>query len=659
NTDEERRHSVGELNNLQRIAVEESRLGIPVILAKDVIHGHRTVFPIPLGQAAAWNPDAIEEAMAITAREAAADSIHWTFTPMIEVCRDPRWGRIAESYGEDPYLASRLTEAAVKGLQGDDLSRPDKIAACAKHYVGYSGAEGGRDYNTVGCGMRELHDVYLPPFEAAVKAGAATVMSSFNEIDGVPVTASRYLLTEVLKEQYGFEGFVISDADAVAELYTGHGVAATPADAAELAANAGLDMEMWSGLYVKHLAQLVEAGAVSVDMIDDSVRRILRVKFLCGLFENPYTDESLKAKVMLCDEHRTAARRVAADTITMVKNSGVLPLPKDDGIVLVTGPFARATGELFGCWTLNGVADDVVCVGHACKEVTGDTGHIWIDNAAGYGDLTPVLARRAKAKAIVACVGEGPWRSGEANSITTLDLPAGQEEMLRSLKDLDIPLVVVVFSGRPISIGRVAEYADAVLFAWHPGVEGGRAVADVLFGDANPGGRLPVSVPRSVGQVPVYYNHKPTGRPLPLYDNRVGRYNETLDSPLYPFGFGMDYTTYEYTNVTLSSSKIGMNGTLTVSVDVSNTGERAGSEVVQLYVRDMVGTVSRPVMELKGFRKIRLDAGEKQTVSFDLTARDLYYTRSDLSRGVEPGLFKLWVGPNCRDGIEGEFVLTE
>ena len=657
NADEKLQHNVAELNNVQRIAVEESRLGIPLLMAKDVIHGHRTVFPIPLGQAAGWNPELIETAMSITAREAAADGLHWTFTPMIEVCRDPRWGRIAESYGEDPHLASRLAEAAVKGLQGDDLSRPDKIAACAKHYVAYSGAEGGRDYNTVGCGVRELQDVYLKPFAAAVKAGVATVMSSFNEIDGLPVTADRHLLTEVLKDKYGFQGFIISDADAVAELHTGHRVASTPEQAAEMAANAGLDMEMWSGLYVKHLAGLVAAGKVPLSAIDDSVRRILRIKFLCGLFDRPYTDETLRDRVMLCDEHRQAARRIAAETFVLLKNNGILPLAKNKEITLISGPFARATGELFGCWTLNGNPKDVTCVGHACKEVTGDKGFIWIDNAASYGDLTLLLAR--KASAVVACVGEGPWRSGEANSITTLDLPAGQEEMLRTLHDFGVPVVLVVFSGRPNSIGRIAEWADAVLYAWHPGVEGGRAVADVLFGDASPGGRLPVTMPRAVGQVPIHYNHKSTNRPLPLYDRTVGRYHDIPDSPLYPFGFGLDYTTYAYADAKLSSPVLPMNGTLTASVTVTNTGKRAGTEVVQLYVRDLVGTVTRPVMELKGFRKIALQPGETQTVSFPLRAQDLYYTRRDLTQGVEPGSFKVWIGPNCRDGVELEFELKD
>lgn len=643
-------------NMLQRIAVEESRLGIPVIFARDVIHGHRTVFPIPLGQAATWNPALISRAAAITAREAAADGLHWTFTPMVDVSRDPRWGRIAESFGEDPWLASRLAEAAVRGYQGDDLSAPDRIAACVKHFAGYAGAEGGRDYWEVHCGEREMRDVYLPPFLAAVRAGAATIMSAFHVNDGIPASADHHLLTAILKDEWGFDGFVVSDYGIVRELHEGHGVCETIRDAAALAANAGLDMDMMSHAFEEHLAALVEEGTVPASRVDDAVRRILRVKFRCGLFERPYADESLASSVMLAPEHVDTARQAARESIVLLKNNGILPLRTGEGHIVVTGPLARARGELFGTWTLDGRAEDVTPVGEAIQAAGGEGCRVHIDNENGFADLTLTISRSADV--VVACVGEGPWRSGEGNSIATIDLPAGQLELLQQLHALGKPLVVVVFAGRPLALSWLAEHADAILYAWHPGVAGGHAVADVLFGKVGPGGRLPATMPRTTGQVPIHYAHRPTHRPGTIWEVR-GWYKDAPHTPLYPFGYGLDYTTFDYRTLTLSAGSMPVDGSLDVSVEIGNTGSRDGTTVAQLYVRDLKASVSRPVKELKGFEKVSIAAGKTATVHFTLHARDLAFTGPDCRPRVEPGEFRLWVGPHAAEGLEAEFVVED
>ncbi len=643
-------------NALQRIAVEQSRLGIPLLFARDVIHGHRTVFPIPLGQAATWNPGLVGRAAQATAREASADGLHWTFTPMVDVSRDPRWGRIAEGFGEDPWLASRLAEAAVRGYQGDDLSAPDRIAACVKHFAGYAGAEGGRDYWEVHCGEREMRDVYLPPFLAAVRAGAATIMSAFHVNDSVPASADRRLLTEVLKDEWGFDGFVVSDYGIVRELHEGHGVCESVRDAAALAVNAGLDMDMMAHAYAEHLAGLVEDGTVPEKQIDDAVRRILRVKFRCGVFEHPYTDESRAASVMLAAEHIDTARQTARESIVLLKNNGILPLRKQQGHIVVTGPLARARGELFGTWTLDGRAEDVTPIGEAIRSAAGEGCRVQLDNENAFGDLTSVLARTADV--VVACVGEGPWRSGEGNSIATVELPAGQMELLRRLHDLGTPLVIVVCAGRPLAIPWLAEHADAILYAWHPGVAGGLAVADVLFGDAGPGGRLPVTIPRTTGQVPIHYAHRPTHRPGTVWERR-GWYKDAPHTPLYPFGFGLDYTTFAYHDLSLSSSSVPMDGSLDITVRVTNTGSRGGTTVAQMYVRDLKASVSRPVKELKGFEKVAIAAGETATVRLRLHTADLAFTGPDCYPRVEPGAYRLWVGPNAAEGIEAGFVVED
>ncbi len=643
------------INELQRMAVEQSRLGVPLIFARDVIHGHRTVFPIPLGQAATWNPELVRQGAEVTAREASADGVQWTFAPMVDVSRDPRWGRIAESFGEDPCLASRMAEAAVRGLQGDDPSAPDRIAACVKHFAGYAGAEGGRDYWENHCGERQMRDVYLPPFRAAVEAGVATVMSAFHVNDGVPASGDRHLLTDILRGEWGFDGFVVSDYGIVSELHSGHGVCESLKDAGELCINAGLDMDMMSGVYLKYMAELVAEGRVTQATLDEAVRRVLRVKFRFGLFEHPYADESKTAVTMLTAEHRACARRTAQESIVLLKNNGILPLQKAKGRLLVTGPLARARAELLGCWCLDGRGEDVVPVHEAVTKAAGEGCWVKTDNEAAFGDLTPVLARGCDA--VIACVGEGPWRSGEGNSIASLELPAGQVEILKMVHGLGVPLVVVVFAGRPLALPWIAEHADALLYAWHPGVEGGHALADVLFGDANPGGRLPATLPRATGQVPIHYSHRPTHRPGTYWETS-GWYKDMLHSPLYPFGHGLDYTTYEYTDLAVSPESAGMAETVRVSATVTNTGGHAGTEVVQLYVRDVKACVSRPVKELKGFRKALLAPGESSRVEFVLRSEDLMFTGPDNKPVVEAGEFEVWIGPDSTRGLQGTFRLT-
>jgi beta-glucosidase len=639
-------------NEFQRVAVTESRLGIPLLLARDVIHGHRTVFPIPLGQAAAWDPDLVEQGAAIAAKEATADGIKWFFTPMLDIARDPRWGRVAEGYGEDPYLASLNAAASVRGYQGTNMADPEKVAACAKHYAGYGLSEGGRDYDRVEVSIQTMRDVYLPPFHAAVKAGVATIMSGFHDYNGTPVAASRQLLTDILKEEWGFNGFVVSDWNAVLEL-TLHGVAETAADAAALAISAGVDMDMVSLAYVNNLAELVNNGRVPLAVLDEAVRRILRVKFLTGLFDNPYIDTGRASQVMLLPEHRAAARKLAQESIVLLKNKAdLLPFGENVRNITVLGPLASAQAELFGTWTLDGQGKDVTSIADALVEAAPSGVQVRTVNVSA--DLAAHWS--AASDVVVVVVGEHPQRSGEAASIATLDLPPGQRELITSIHDSGLPVVLVVLAGRPLSITREVDLADAVLYAWHPGVEGGRAVADLLFGQAVPSGKLPISFPRTVGQVPVYYSRKNTGRP-----NQPGHFNNGyLDlpiSPLFPFGYGLSYTRFEYSDLEVDTARVPMDGRGVFHAQVTNAGEREGTEVVQLYVRDLVGSVTRPVKELKGFQRITLKPGESCRVSFELEAGALSFTGADGSPTLEPGRFHVWIGPSSAEGLQGEFEL--
>ncbi|MBO9370857.1 MAG: glycoside hydrolase family 3 C-terminal domain-containing protein [Chloroflexi bacterium] len=638
--------SVETVNHFQRLA-QESRLKIPLLIGRDVIHGYRTIFPIPLAQAAAFDPAMSQAAAAVAAREATVEGIKWTFAPMLDIARDPRWGRIAEGNGEDPLLGSRLAEALVRGFQGKDMARPDKLVACAKHYVGYGAAEGGRDYESGEIAEPTLRDVYLPPFESAVRAGVGTVMSAFIDLNGVPATANRRLLTEVLRGEWGFEGFVVSDWESVAELIY-HGVAGDRAHAAALALHAGVDMDMVSRAYLDTLAESVRQGRVPVAKIDEAVRRILRIKQRAGLFENPLTDPSRPARDLLTPSARQLARAFACQSMVLLKNEGdLLPL-QGFRRILVAGPFVHARSELFGTWSPDGHAEDVTPLDEALRQVAPKGVSL---RFAEYNDLALHLTHEADV--VILLMGEHPIRSGENSNVSDLRLPPGQEEFIAAVAALGKPVVLVIFAGRPLAITRPVSQVQAVLYAWHPGIEGGAALGEVLFGLAAPGGRLPVTFPRATGQVPIYYNHKNSGRPLGRDGAFLTRYNDLISAPLFPFGYGLTYTTFAYASLRLSSDVL--HDRLEVSAEVTNTGPRPGREVVQLYVRDLVGSLTRPVRELKDFQAVELQPGETRRVTFVLRPEQLAFTRADGTRGVEPGRFHVWIGPDSQRGLQGEF----
>ncbi len=640
------------INEIQTIAVTQSRLGVPLIFGRDVIHGYRTVAPIPLGMAATWAPELIEAANTIAAREARADGIHWGFSPMLDIARDPRWGRVAEGFGEDPFLAGTLAAAAVRGFQGNDQNSipGDRIAACAKHFVGYSAAEGGRDYNTTEITSQTLHNIYLPPFKAAIQAGCATVMSAFHDIGCIPLSAHHYLLSDVLKDQWGFAGLLVSDWGAVGELIN-HGVAADRAHAAELACNAGVDMDMCSMVYVQNLPGLVREGKVSEARLNDAVRRVLHLKFSLGLFENPYADPDASQAVHLAPVSLAFMREVAASSMVLLKNNGVLPLGSDNITLCLSGPLADERQALLGCWTPDGQAEEVTTLKEALAHRLGP------DARLHYCELADDAVKLARASDVmVLAIGESAGRTGEDNCTTTIDLPPGQEALVEAARRMEIPIVAVVFGGRALNLTRVTDWADAVLFAWHPGITGGLGVADILFGDVNPTGRLPVTFPRSTGQIPLYYNHPPTGRPMNAGSRRHSRYVDSLDSPRFPFGFGLSYTTFKYCNLRAASAP--QTAGITVSVEVANTGSRAGTTVAQCYVRDCVAAVARPVRELKGFERVSLEAGEKKTIVFRLGPKELSYLDDKGNAVLEPGRFQGWVGEDSNAESGTEFELT-
>jgi len=652
-------HGAEYTNALQRAAVEESRLGIPLILGNDVIHGYRTVFPIPLGEAASWDCDLVERTARMAAVEARAAGTHWTFAPMVDITRDPRWGRIAEGSGEDPFLGSALAAARVRGFQGVSLTAPDAVLACAKHYVAYGGAEAGRDYNTVDCSEQRLRELYLPPFHAAVRAGCGSLMSAFNDLNGVPTSANRFTLERILRQEWGFDGFVVSDWNSIGELVQ-HGYAADGKDAAEKALRAGVDMDMSSFTYRTHLGESVKQGAVSESTVDRSVRRVLRAKFALGLFVNPYADPKVEARVTLCDAHRQLARESAARSMVLLKNDGgLLPLKKDVARLAVVGPLADNQRDPLGTWAGIGRWEDVVTVLAGIQAAVAEGTRVQhvpgceIDAEIPGGiDAAVEAARQADVAILV--IGESESMSGEARCRTTLDLPAAQEQLLQAVHATGKPVVVVLLNGRPLSIRWAAEHVPAILEAWHPGVECGHAVADVLFGDVNPGGKLPVTFPRAVGQVPISYNQKNTGRP-PSDDRFTSKYIDLPTTPLFPFGHGLSYTTFEFRNLTITPGEIGPAGAVAVSVEVVNTGDRSGDEVVQLYIRDLVASMTRPVRELKGFRRISLKPGESQRVTFTLGPEHLGFHDPRMEYVVEPGTFHVWVGPSSVGGLEGAF----
>jgi beta-glucosidase len=653
------------VRRIQEIAIRESRLKIPLIFGYDVIHGYRTVFPIPLGEAATWDPELIQRAARVAAVEASAAGLHWTFGPMADIARDPRWGRIAEGSGEDPFLGSVMATARVRGFQGEDLTAPGTVLACPKHYAAYGAAEAGRDYNTVDISERTLREVYLPPFEAAVRAGAGSIMCSFNEISGVPSSGNRRLLTEILRGEWSFPGFVVSDWGSIGEMAQ-HGFVSLPEDAARVALVAGVDMDMMSGAYASSLAGLVRSGKIDQRVLDEAVRRVLRAKFRLGLFADPYrgADPKREQQLTLTKEHRALAREVAGRSMVLLKNSGgVLPLKPTVRSLAVIGPLAASTVDPLGPWSGRGDAKDVISVLEGIRTAAGQGRRILyargcpIDSVVTDG-IGKAVKIAQESEVVVLVLGEGAWMSGEAASRSSIDLPGVQTELAKAILATGKPVVVVLMNGRPLTIGWLDETATAIVEAWFPGVEAGNGVADVLFGNVNPSGKLPVTFPRSIGQIPIYYAHKNTGRPIDEKEKYSSKYLDVPNNPLYPFGFGLSYTRFEYSSLRVDQEKVPVSGTLVVSVEIANTGPVAGTEVVQMYVRDNVGSVTRPVKELKGFRRVTLAPGERGGVRFELAISSLGVLDQQWQRVVEPGMFTVFTGGNSRDCLEKAFEVT-
>lgn len=665
-----------EVNKVQKTALENSRLGIPLIIGRDVIHGLKTVFPIPLGQAASFDPQLVEAGARVAATESRELGINWTFAPMLDISRDARWGRIAESLGEDPYLAGELGAAMVKGFQGNDLSSPTSIAACVKHFIGYGAAEGGRDYNSTNIPPHLLHNVYLVPFKKAIDAGAATLMTSFNDNDGIPASGNDYLLKDVLRKDWKFDGFVVSDWASMAEMIA-HGYAKDGKDVARISANAGLDMEMVSGTYPKYLKELVQSGQVSMADIDNSVRNILRVKYRLGLFKNPYVDTS-KTSTIYSQTHLQEARKAAVESAILLKNEGnLLPL-KANLKVAVIGPLADAPHDQMGTWVFDGDKAHTVTPLKALQTEYKNINYVYEPALSYSRDKSTAnfeKAKQAAASADVAIVflGEESILSGEAHSLSNINLIGVQSDLLREVKSAGKPVVLVVMAGRPLTIERDLPYADAVLFNFHPGTMGGPAIFDLIYGKANPSGKLPTTFVREVGQIPMYYNHNNTGRPAPdgnvmtldqipveAGQTSLGNTSFYLDSgknPLFPFGYGLSYSKFEYSGLALSSNSIPMGGMITARVTIKNTSSVDGVEVAQLYIRDLVGSIARPVKELKGFQRVALKAGESKIIEFTLTTDDLAFFGRDMQRKAEAGDFKLWIGTSSAEGLETEFSI--
>lgn len=657
-------------NDLQRIAVEQSRLKIPLIFGFDVIHGYRTIFPVPLAEAASWDPATVEHAAAVAAGEAAAAGVRWTFAPMVDIARDPRWGRIVEGAGEDPFLGAVMARARVLGFQGRDYSAPDKVVACAKHWVGYGAAEGGRDYNTTDMSETRLREVYLPPFKAAVDAGVGTFMSAFNDLNGVPASANPFTLTKILRGEWKFDGFVVSDYESVRELIN-HGVAGDESEAARAALSAGVDMEMVSRLFAKYAPALIREGRLHQATIDEAVRRIIRIKLRLGLFEKPYADEAREQVTILSPSNVKAAREVAARSMVLLKNArGILPLSKGIRSIAVIGPFADDQQDMLGSWSGDGRKEDVVTLLEGIRAKVSRTTKVnyakgcTLASTTGNGTAESVsideAARTARESDVaIVAVGESADMSGEAASRASLDLPGNQLELVRAVVATGKPVVIVLMNGRPMAINWIADNASAILETWFGGIQAGNAIADVVFGDMNPGGKLPVTFPRAVGQVPLYYGHKNTGRPPDPNNKYTSKYLDVPVTPLFPFGYGLSYTSFRLTSLQLSAPSIRSDGRITVSAEVENVGQRAGDEVVQLYIRDVVASVTRPLKELKGFERITLNPGEKRRLEFTLASAQLGFYNRDMRFAVEPGEFKVFVGTNSVDGLEASFRVLE
>jgi beta-glucosidase len=671
-------------NRLQHVAVEQSRLHIPLLYGFDVIHGFHTIFPVPLAMAASWDPALIERVQQRAAREASAVGVRWTFAPMVDIARDPRWGRIVEGAGEDPYLGSKVAAAQVRGFQGPYAGAPDHLLACVKHFAAYGAADGGRDYDSSWVPEDQMWNVYLPPFHAAVEAGSASLMSAYMDLNGVPATGNPFLLQDVLRKAWKFEGFVVSDAFAVRDLQT-HGFAATPEDAAFRAFTAGVDMDMGSMTYARQLPALLQSGKISMRELDDAVRRLLEAKIRLGLFEHPYVEESRVAAVFDLASTRELAREAAARDAVLLRNEGnVLPLAKTIQRVAVIGPLGD-TNDLLGPWSLANARAHAVTVIEGIREKLGANAHVeaapgvqifrrypsFFDMLLGTKPEPKWDAERAKAEfsravelarnsdAVVLALGEKQQMSGEAASRSSIDLPGEQEQLLEAVASTGKPIVLVLINGRPLNLTGAAAHVPAIVETWYPGVEGGNAIADVLFGDVNPGGKLPVTFPRSTGQIPIYYAHNLTHQPETAA-GFTSRYWDEPSTPLYPFGYGLSYTRFAFSNLRLSAPSVARGGKITISVDVENTGQRAGDEVVQLYLHQCWGGASRPVRELKGFRRLTLAAGQKRTVQFEIGADERKYWNPAKRGWVEDSSkFDVWAGGDSTAPLHTTFEVTD
>ncbi len=669
--------SVAKIKEVQRIAVENSRLKIPLIFGMDVIHGYETVFPIPLGLSCSWDMQLIEQTARIAAIEASADGICWTFSPMTDLSRDPRWGRVAEGSGEDPYLGATIGAAMVRGYQGKNLAANNTILSCVKHFALYGAAEAGRDYNTTDMSRYRMYNEYFPPYKGAIDAGAGSVMASFNEVDGIPATGNRWLMTNVLRNQWGFKGFVVTDYTGIGEM-TSHGIGDTPA-VTRTALNAGIDMDMVSEAFLTTLMKSVKERKVTVAQIDAACRRILEAKYKLGLFEDPYRycDENRAKSEVFTPAHRKIARETAAQTFVLLKNENhILPLKKSGTIALV-GPLADNKENMPGTWAVAARFADAIPVLQGLREVAGsqvkilhargsnlDADSVFEERAGMFGKSLRRDSRSAEAMiqeavdianqsdVVVAVLGESAEMSGESSSRTSIEIPKVQQDLLKALLNTGKPVVLVLFTGRPLAIKWESEQVPAILNVWFGGSEAGHAIADVLFGDINPSGKLTTTWPQNIGQIPLFYNHKNTGRPLAegkWFEKFKTNYLDVSNDPVYPFGYGLSYTSFSYTDFKVSSYSLKGNQTLTASVTVTNSGRYTGKEVVQLYIRDLVGSVTRPVKELKSFQKIELKPGESKTVNFAVTVNDLKFYNYDLKYVWEPGEFEIMIGPNSRD----------
>lgn len=682
---------VDKIRDVQRLAVENSRLGIPLLFGMDVIHGYETIFPIPLGLSCTWDIPAIEESARIAAVEASADGISWTFSPMVDISRDPRWGRVSEGSGEDPFLGALIARAMVRGYQGKDMSRNDEIMACIKHFALYGAAEAGRDYNTVDMSRQRMFNDYMLPYQAGVEAGAGSVMASFNEVEGVPATANKWLMTDVLRGAWGFNGFVVTDFTGISEMIE-HGIGDLQTVSAR-AINAGVDMDMVSEGFIGTLKKSVEEGKVSVETVNTACRRILEAKYKLGLFDNPYKycDPKRPARDIFTKEHRAAARKIAGESFVLLKNEGlsptlapVLPL-SPTGTIAVIGPLANTRSNMPGTWSVAAVLDKSPSLVESLTEWVGNQGKILYakgsnligdaayeeratmfgrslnrDNRTDQQLLDEALKIASQADVIVAALGESSEMSGESSSRTNLNLPDVQHTLLEALLKTGKPVVLVLFTGRSLVLNWEQEHVPAILNVWFGGSEAGPAIGDILFGAVNPGGKLTMTFPKSVGQIPLYYAHKNTGRPLKegkWFEKFRSNYLDVDNDALYPFGYGLSYTTFRFSDITLNRSSIGMDNELVASVTVTNTGDRAGSEVVQLYIRDLVGSVTRPVKELKGFEKIYLQPNESRTVRFTIAPEMLKFYNADLKFVAEPGDFDVMIGPDSRNVKTARFTL--